>query len=246
MNDFQKICRLGTVRQYASSDAFMSVFINIKFKDGKLSITGVEGPTRNGDAKGSCGQITIDPEDKSWQFADGWTKDMLYSLNTAWKDWHLNDMRPYCQHQKVRGWREQAMREVSLYHWTLRTAIFSQQRAIKDDVLASVKKTRRAFISDIQQRILNLPLSMTTHENSDPVPGEYEPEKADKGYGKPPIEKKTLGWLTQKEHPNGLLGKKCPDCDHTYGGACLRDEVPAEVIAWLQGLPKADRAPAWI
>ena len=38
-----------------------------------------------------------------------------------------------------------------------------------------------------------------------------------------------------------------PDADgYLYGSAWRREEVPAEVIAFLQSLPDADRAPAWV
>ena len=48
--NLNKTLRLGT------RTGVGSVYVEVKYKDGKLSITGVEGPTSNGDARGGCGQ----------------------------------------------------------------------------------------------------------------------------------------------------------------------------------------------
>lgn len=69
-----------------------NLFCRIKINNGKLSITGVEGPKRNGDAMGSCGQIIM----HQWgikQFSDGWTINLMNQLRDIWDKWHLNDMR---------------------------------------------------------------------------------------------------------------------------------------------------------
>lgn len=71
------------------------IFCKISFIDGKLSITGVEGPTSNGNCRGSCGQIVmglkghedlIDP-------APGWTRGKIADFLDIWDKWHLNDMQ---------------------------------------------------------------------------------------------------------------------------------------------------------
>jgi hypothetical protein len=33
---------------------------------------------------------------------------------------------------------------------------------------------------------------------------------------------------------------------YRYGSAWLRRDVPEDVLAWLVGLPNADRDPAWV
>lgn len=54
MKDFTKVVRVGR-----GSNG--QVFVTIKYEDGELSLTGVEGPNSNGDCKGSCGQINMSP-----------------------------------------------------------------------------------------------------------------------------------------------------------------------------------------
>lgn len=62
----------------------------------ELSITGVEGPKRNGDCVGSCGQITVSSKRLAYDhffYAAGWDGTMLLKLADIWDRWHLNGMR---------------------------------------------------------------------------------------------------------------------------------------------------------
>lgn len=65
-------------------------FIKIKWEDGKLSITGVVGPYKNGDCAGSCGQI-LDELLTAIPTAE-FTKNDLKRLHAVWKEWYLNDL----------------------------------------------------------------------------------------------------------------------------------------------------------
>ena len=84
------------------------VFCTISFKDGRLSISGVEGPFASGDCAGAAGQIDMgfgayknyDPK-----FSSGWDSKMFNRFRKIWKDWHLNDMHAECVHQEKLGWK---------------------------------------------------------------------------------------------------------------------------------------------
>lgn len=96
------------------------VFCKVKLEDGKLSISGVEGPTANGNAIGSCGQIDggfkhLNPahDDKRYhnlieaediKFAAGWNVASWLKFLEVWHDWHLNDLQAACEHQRALGW----------------------------------------------------------------------------------------------------------------------------------------------
>ncbi len=57
---------------------------------------------------------------------------------------------------------------------------------------------------------------------------------------------KTAGWVKETEHPKGLLSKPCEECGYKYGSAWLFEEVPQEVINYLESLPSTDKLPrAW-
>lgn len=85
MPNFKKIIRVG-------KGPSGNVFVSIKFSDNKLSITGVEGPMANGNARGSCGQINMS-EWEIAEYAPGFDRDVELKLREIWDQWHLNDMQ---------------------------------------------------------------------------------------------------------------------------------------------------------
>ena len=48
------------------------------------------------------------------------------------------------------------------------------------------------------------------------------------------------------EHPDGMLCKPCEVCGYAYGSQWLREEVPADVLAFLAALPESALTPAWV
>lgn len=56
--DFRKVLRIGQVKPDWAKVAF-SVFVEIVYKDGCLSLTGVEGPLASGNCRGGAGQIDM-------------------------------------------------------------------------------------------------------------------------------------------------------------------------------------------
>jgi hypothetical protein len=101
-SDFSKVVRIGTINTGWKRPRFSSIYLNIKYKDGRLSITGVVGPTRTGNAHGSCGQIIMgfkEYDKRGWttlsalKLAPNWTLGMVRRLFDVWAEWHLNDMQ---------------------------------------------------------------------------------------------------------------------------------------------------------
>ena len=225
----------GTVRGYAK----------IEFVDGKLSISGVIGPMRNGNCKGSAGQCV--DEIRKGEPTDGWTKDMVKMFCDIWDEWHLNDMRPYCPHQKELGWDKLAGKKVTLYNYRLTRDALSKQKAAEDAAIKALKMGDIFTPSPEQTKYAKLPYSITT---SAEISGEdavnYEPKKPIFAGDDGPTSTKLLGWLREDEHPDGILCRACPVCGYKYGTSWLKEEVPPEVIAWLFDLPAAEVKPAWV
>ena len=100
MNDFTKTVRLGSARTYGGR--YYSTYCRIKFIDGKLSISGVEGPLPSGNALGSCGQIDmhLKPEDIE-KLAPGWTRGKISNFLKVWGRYHLNDMKAGTSEQQA-------------------------------------------------------------------------------------------------------------------------------------------------
>jgi hypothetical protein len=53
-------------------------------------------------------------------------------------------------------------------------------------------------------------------------------------------------WVTPEEHKDGLLTKKCPECGYGYGTNWLFEEVPNDVIDFLDRLPETTKSYAWV
>ena len=99
---FTKVVRLGKTD---TGFRVVDVFCSIKWDGAKLSITGVEGPRKNGDAWGSCGQIVMG-KPKIKECAPGWTLGKVARFWREWSAWHMNDMRAGCEHQRAEKWAE--------------------------------------------------------------------------------------------------------------------------------------------
>ena len=67
------------------------IYCKITYIDGKLSISGVEGPQTNGDCKGGYGQI-IDRLNVIMVYGKGWNRFSLHEFVEIWKEWHLKEV----------------------------------------------------------------------------------------------------------------------------------------------------------
>lgn len=254
--DFVKIVRPGQTRCGASTP---SVFCKIEFNGGRLSITGVEGPTSNGDAIGSCGQIVMHLREQgaaAWAtFAEGWDAERVARFLDVWDAWHLNDMRAYDAEMKAAGWPEIAARPILKFEFSLTREAFDAKRAAVEAAGAALRKGETFTPTPEQVADATRPYSLEVYA----YPEQDEPD-APEGYERsrylagsrglnPDVkapERKTLGWVKPSEHPDGLLTRKLRPDGPGYGSAWFREDVPADVLDFLRALPDADRTPAWV
>lgn len=223
-------------------------FVEIEYTpNGRLSLHGVVGPKSNGNCWGSAGQCQ--DSIRAGVPTEEWTPEMIQRLCDIWDEWHLNDVRPYCQHQKELGWRELAREEVNFYHYRLNHESITMQKQAEKVALTMLKEGK-TFTPDVEQILYaNLEYAIQLPEElkpEDELYKYYEPKKplyaGDKGF----VETQTLGWLYPKDHPRGILTKECPVCGYKYGSAWQKEEVPQEVIDWLFNLPDTKTEPAWV
>jgi hypothetical protein len=198
---FSKTLRPGTVPDYTGRP--MDVFCRIEWDGTRLSISGVEGPKPNGDARGSSGQIDggyahRNPADNDARthnpvgpdeitFGPGWDAETWLDFLDVWARWHLNDMRAGCEHQRAAG---------------------------RDKRPIDQSKPTTAY-------------------------GRHFPGQRHDSWN-------LLGWVREDEHPEGLMCRACPECGYRYGTAWLSEDVPADVLDFLRGLPTADKQAAWV
>lgn len=217
-------------------------FAKIEFSDdGRLSICGVIGPMGNGDCKGSAGQCV--DSIREGKPCDGWDEEMLARFCDIWDEWHLNDMHPECEHQRVLGWREQADEIIDQYHWWLNDR---KLRAVKDRIAQDVLDGRTPELTDEERMAFNAPKWVVTATNEPPEP------KAFYTTGRNPHERVRRGnaWykgnVLGENDPRGILCKPCPVCGYEYGHGWQKVEVPQDVIDWLFALPDTPVSPALV
>lgn len=224
-----------------SNERTVNAFCKITYQNGQLSITGVVGPKSNGDSCGSCGQCK--DEISHGTPAKGWTDEMLKKFCSIWDTWHLNYMRPFCEHQKALGWNQLASVKVKIFHYMMTSEALDKKKAAEKAALDALREGRTFTPTELDVFYSNLeylkdsPVELLDDPN-------YKPDPSLLSGGA--VSVKSLGLLTPAEHPEGILGKACPVCGYKYGTAMLSEEVPVDVLKWLFSLPDAGLKPAWI
>lgn len=244
----KKIVRIGKVKE---SGILASIFCKIEIKEGKLSISGVIGPKSDGNCYGSCGQIDIefahrnssDNDDRyskpiqpsEIQFAPGWNTEKWFDFLDIWKRWHLNDMRPGCEHQK--DWGKKKL-ELIDFGWT---AQFHKLRNSAAD--GTLEANQYEKFKEVSAGVMVVATEINRPKWKSPL---VEKLLAEGWIEEKKRETKTSGWITETEHPEGVLSKPCPVCGYKYGTSWLREELPQEVVDFLMALPDTDVKPAWV
>jgi len=231
-----KVVRIGVIEN-------ASIFCKISYKNGKLSISGVEGPMRNGNARGSCGQIIMgfkEFDDRGYKSlndiepAEGWTPELIKQFFDVWDVWHLNDMQAGCEHQRA-NWDTSEKVEVVTYHFTREAHQIRREAEKQAKVAASADV--KARLSPEERALLKAPMSAKQAPDADSLLyGCYEVDKR---------ETKAVNWVHPDEHPRGILCKPCEVCGYKYGSAWRKADVPKSVIDALDSLPDTDTTPAW-
>ena len=242
MEQFHKTLRLGTVEMPPRSSRaqmfggrHMSIYVKVEYSaDGKLSLSGVEGPLPSGNCLGSCGQINMDGLNIE-NYAPGWNSGMVAKLTKLWDRWHLNNMRAGCEHQRGEGWERE---QVQIVTYRLQSAILRQQNVLKRDNEERLASGETVTPTEDDMILLSLPFEGTAPVGFElPFPELYNVQNT---------ETKWTNGLKPSEHPKGILTKACPECGYKYGSAWNKETVPDEVLNWLHSLPDTDRTPAWV
>ena len=240
MKAFEKVVN-PCLCKVSGSPVLSHAYAKIKYEGKRLSISGVVGPTPNGNCRGSCGQCV--DEIRGGKPEGLWTDEMLAKFCDVWERWHLNDMRSYCQHQKALGWDKLACKKVTLYHYSLTHEYFMKQRELKNRANNKLGAEGHVTLTEEEKELWNLPIKKTSWKPlNDPL---YEPRKKEDWYSGA-TEVKTLGWLYPDEHPDGILTKPCPVCGYKYGSAWKTEQVPEDVLQFLYNLPDTTKSPAWV
>jgi hypothetical protein len=106
MLNFVKIVCPGKV-EVSGYKRLQPIYCKIEYKDGRLSITGVVGLFRGGNCAGGCGQIVEELSNiEDLDVSMNWTINKIKLFICFWKEWHLNDMKADCDHQRADKWED--------------------------------------------------------------------------------------------------------------------------------------------
>jgi hypothetical protein len=264
-----KVMRIGTIDTGRGRRASVHIKAEISIKvetdgGGELSITGVIGALPSGNALGGCGQIDMEFWHRDSKhndartthlitpaeidFAPGWDKDKWLDLLEVWRVWHLNHMTGGCEHMTGEEW--DTSKVLTLYYFRTKKHVTDAVHNFKANAEQALKGGYAIQPTPEEQRLACLPdkITLASPEPSAELAQDYEPNTAryEGDHYNKASETKNAGWVYPKDHPGGLLTKPCPVCGYKYGSAWHKRELPQSVIDFLESLPMADRAPAWV
>lgn len=200
-----------------------------------LHITGVVGPRSNGDAyaAGQCYDTM-----RQGVANEGWTADSLYKLLDIWQRWHMNDMKPYCEHQ--RDW--DGGKVCKLYEYKMTNDTSKRLDALKESIHKMLMAGDSVQLSESQRTLLGSKYFFKSDKCVPPDGYELYKEYTMHARELYPMESDTK-W--GDKHPDGILAKPCPVCGYKWGSSWRAERVPEEVLTWLESLPDSTRKPAW-
>ena len=177
-------------------------YVTIEIKNGNASFI---GSSQN---QGGQMQDSIKPRNKYEK-----------ALIAMWNRWHLNNMNPNCKHQKAL-WDLNKKIEIIHYKQDLEQRFYNRKKHIKELVNKMLRDGRPVQLKPLSRELYFLPYSLTniSIEVISPYFKQY--------YKEDHRETKGIGWLYEKDHPEGIMCKPCPVCGYKYGTAWLKEELP--------------------
>lgn len=114
----------------------------------------------------------------------------------------------------------------------------SKMRAeIKDNVIAAAAAGESILLTPNERNLLNNKFFINAF--SEELPKTIAPL-----YELKNTERKMLGWLYEKDHPEGILCKPCPVCGYEYGSSWKYFPIPEEDEKIILHLLKTGEVPA--
>lgn len=158
----------------------------------------------------------------------------------------MNDMCPYCEHMRELGWTEHTQDKVKIEKWTLTKEACQKKDNAKKRALECLKNGEPFYPTKEETTYANMEYSIDVYDGEEVTYGEAYELKEKDCLGHSNTEYKTRGWISYKDHKLGFIGRECPVCGYKYGTAWKMEEVPQDIIEWLESLPETKVKPAWV
>jgi len=226
---------------------FSPVFCKAEYTDGKLSISGVVGPLESGNCRGSCGQIDMSFRDGHYperKYTEGWTPELFQRFLDTWREWHLNDLRAGCVHQREMDWKS------CPGHYQAGEICADEAVDMKCCLCFHSWVSVVLPMRDAPQRCPRCKSQLIESGKirpgmKPPAPASSEDmERALRDLKRDGVA--LVGAGKSYRCAEDKLSKPCPVCGYKYGSAWLKEEVPASVLEFLQSLPNSLIIPAWV
>lgn len=154
--------------------------------------------------------------------------NLLYiKILNFWEKYHLNGMRPECEHQHELNWHEQASEKIKINKYTLTYEAIAAKNEAEKRILNAAKHGQTVQATEEEQKLLNLNYSIESIDGDTPPCGEL--------YKLRETETKSRGWLRFEDFPKfGILGKPCPVCGYKYGSDWKFSAIPEKDLAEIK------------
>lgn len=143
---------------------------------------------------------------------------LFLKIFKLWQKYHLNDMRPYCEHQKALGWDKLASEKIKIYKYKMTSEALQQQQRAESEAVNAIKNGEVYQASAQDLKLLNLKYIIETESGtlSEDIKEFYKLEET---------EEIMKGWTKEIEHSEGILCKACPVCGYKYGTEWKYEEI---------------------
>lgn len=159
-------------------------------------------------------------------FTENETFQKVYKF---WKLYHLNGMRPECEHQHHFKWHEIAKEKIFFNIYELKYEFLEQKNLLENKILKKARNGETITTTKEEQILLNLKYEIRTDEE---IKEELNPF-----YLLTKTEEKLKGWTTyEKESKNGILCKPCPVCGYKYGTSWEFFKIPEKDLKEIKKL----------
>jgi len=219
---------IGTMETYNSRGTKLNApaYINIEIRGKRFTF------------EGRCSENMFRERPTLKSYAPGFDKETVDELLRLCNYWHLNDLRPGCEHQRtlhragVDEWNKDKVLTLIEYKWT-------EDYLNKSSLARRGELSQRKYAAYQKEAKIVKRATLARHPDNEDVALALE-----NGWIKEESrEEKVAHWVGFREHPEGLLSRPCPTCGYKYGTQWVLEPLTNEPIQWLNDLTqKVDEA----
>ena len=154
-----------------------------------------------------------------------------------WESYHLNSMRPECEHQRALGWDREAHELISSFAFSLDDDASAKAKRAKERAIECLKSGSTFVPTEEETTLSRLPSTVVLP--TDEAPEHY---KADVFLFSPKTHerKESRGHVWFSKDSRGILGKPCPVCGYRYGTSWKYMPIPDEDILKIREIMGLD------